>query len=316
MDWRVKGIIQKVLSGIPGGVWVNDRLQTTLGDLRDFERNVDRKLAGDWAGMLKYLDQVNARVSGQVLMEIGSGWYPTLPVAFHLAGAKEIYTFDLVRHMDEDKTFRMLRRLETHLGLIAEIGHVPIEEVQSRYVKLLQMREFDRLLEAARIHYRAPGNAATTGLPAGSVDMVFSNSVLEHVPGFVIGELFRENRRILRPGGLAVHCVACNDHYAHFDKTISYVNFLRFSDKQWRLWNNSLNYQNRLRACDFLQLAEHAGLRVVFQARAVRPGTREALASLPIAHEFRHYGEEDLAATTIDLIAIPSEDGSGGRIPD
>ena len=38
---------------------------------------------------------------------------------------------------------------------------------------------------------------------------------------------------------------------------------LKYSDQQWRLWNNRLLYQNRLRPVDFLQLAEGAGLQVV-----------------------------------------------------
>lgn len=307
MNWRVKGIVQKILALAPGGGRVNDWLQTALGDLRDFEGNVDRKLTGDWAGILAYLGEVGAEVEGRTILEIGTGWYPTLPVAFHLAGAGAIHTFDVVRHLDERKSFRMLRRLGRHLDLIAERGHVPRTAVEERYRRLLATRNLSQLLDAASIRYHAPADAASTGLPAASIDMVFSNSVLEHVPPAAIRLLLAENRRILRPGGWAVHCVACNDHYAHFDRSISFINFLRFNERQWWWWNNRLNYQNRLRAPDFLRLAEEQELRVVFEARAVRPGTREALKTLPLAPEFRHYSPEDLVATTVDFVAVPRD---------
>ena len=42
------------------------------------------------------------------------------------------------------------------------------------------------------IDYRPPTDAQQTGLPVGSVDCVFSNSVLEHVPPLVIEGIFRE----------------------------------------------------------------------------------------------------------------------------
>ena len=55
---------------------------------------------------------------------------------------------------------------------------------------------------AARIsEYIAPGDAANTELPAGSVDIYFSHAVLEHVPDRVVHQLVQEARRVLKPGG-------------------------------------------------------------------------------------------------------------------
>jgi len=100
-----------------------------------------------------------------------------------------------------------------------------------------------------------------------------------------------------------MHNVGCNDHYAFFDKSISFVNFLQYGEREWRLWNNSLQYQNRLRAPEFVELAKGAGLQLVRGRTNVRPGTLEALANLRIAPEFQRFSKSDLAATTIDLVA-------------
>lgn len=46
MNWRVKGVVQGLLSAVPGGGFINNCLQTTLGNLRDFEANVVAKAVG------------------------------------------------------------------------------------------------------------------------------------------------------------------------------------------------------------------------------------------------------------------------------
>ena len=99
--------------------------------------------------------------------------------------------------------------------------------------------------------------------------------MLEHVTPAALPSIMRESWRVLRDNGLMVHGVACNDHYAHFDPTISFVNYLQFSERRWRWFNNDLNYQNRLRAPDFLRAARESGFEILHEARAVRPRTRE-----------------------------------------
>jgi hypothetical protein len=126
---------------------------------------------------------------------------------------------------------------------------------------------------------------------------------MQQVPKDVIRGLMNESVRILRPGALALHNVGCSDQYAFVDRGISFVNYLQYSEPQWRKWNNSLQYQNRLRASEFLDLAAAAGLEVIYKRTAIRPGTCEALATLKIASEFERFSKEDLAITTIDFVS-------------
>ena len=302
MHWRVKGLIQKCLSSMPGGRGLNDRLQRRFGELRQPERNVLAKL-DDWRLSLKYLQDCQFGVRGSTLFEIGTGWYPTLPICFSLAGARRIITYDIVRHIDADLTFRMIRALDPHLDSIAEACGASVHEVRDRYLELLQARNMDTLLKGARVEFCAPADARATSLAPDSIDLVYSNSVMEHVPRDSIRDIMCESRRILRPGGLVLHNVACNDHYAHIDPGISFVNYLQYSESQWRRWNNSLQYQNRLRAPEFLDLATEAGFEIILKRTSVRPGTREALADIDVASQFRHFSIEDQSITTVDFIA-------------
>jgi len=201
MDWPVKGVVQKILSHAPGGFWINDRLQTSVGDLRNFDRTVDGKVTGDWIVLAGHFRELGMRIEGMDILEIGSGWFPTLPLCFHLAGVASCRTYDLTRHMNEGHTFRCLRRLEAHLAAIAAATETPLEAVRKRYRTLLGASGLGELLERARIFYSEPADATKTGLPGAALDMVYSNSVLEHVPEPVIAKMMAETLRILKPGG-------------------------------------------------------------------------------------------------------------------
>jgi predicted SAM-dependent methyltransferase len=144
-------------------------------------------------------------------------------------------------------------------------------------------------------------------LESNSIDLVYSNSVLEHVPPEVISGLMKESLRVLKPGGLAMHNVGCNDHYAFFDKKISFINYLQYEEREWRFWNNSLQYRNRLRVPEFVDLATQAGFEVISKKTHVHPGTLEALASLRVAPQFGRFSRDELAATTVDFIGRKPE---------
>jgi hypothetical protein len=302
MHWRLKGLAQKALSTIPGGGYLNDGLQLRYGGLRHFEQNIADKLE-DWRLSMRYLHQVGFEWEGANLIEIGTGWYPTLPICFSLVGAKRVQTHDISRHMDAGLTFRMLWALEPHLDSIAEAARGCPDDVRARYRELLQAKNLTALLEKARVEYCAPADTRATGSPPSSADLVYSNSVLEHVPKQVVRSLMGEIMRMLRPGGLTLHNVGCNDHYAFVDRRISFVNYLRYSEARWSRWNNSLQYQNRLRAPEFLELAAEAGLEVIYKQVAVRPGTREALTTFQVAQEFQRFSLEQMAITTVDFVA-------------
>src|SRR5262249_41023464 len=123
-----------------------------------------------------------------------------------------------------------------------------------------------------------------------------------------VARIMRESRRILRRGGFALHSINCGDHYAYFDRNISGVNYLTYTERKWRRWNNKLLFQNRLRPVDFQRLAEDGGLHVVSLISNPRSELLRILDSLRIAPEFRNYTREQLATTSVDLIATQTVD--------
>lgn len=303
MNWKVKGLVQNALSSVPGGVQVNSFLQRTVGNLCSVEHNVDVKVIADWLVLLCHMREVAVNPQDLDYLEVGTGWYPTLPICYFLIGARSCKTYDINRHLSAKLTWKMLRRLEHHLAAIAEAGGCSIESVAARYQELTQCKTLAQLLDCAHIEYLAPADASSSALPPASVDIVFSNSVLEHVPPETIRNIMCESRRVLRPSGLIIHSANCGDHYAYSDRNITAVNYFMYSDHEWKVWNNSLQYQNRLRPDDFLNMAIEAGFHILLAKHQPQQELLDTLQQIRIAPEFSRYKPEQLATTSVDFVA-------------
>lgn len=302
MNWRVKGIIQGLLGAVPGGCRANTLLQHTVGEMRHFDKHVASKVE-DWKVFMTHFRELGFDLGGSRVLEIGTGWMPILPLCFSLAGVGSFVTFDLTRHLNRRLTRRMLDALEVHLDGVADACGLEPGGLRADYGRLRVAGSLQELLARARIEYHAPADMTRSGLADGSVDAVLSNSVLEHVPPGVILDMMRESARVLRPGGLAVHSVNCGDHYAYFDRSITPINYLTYTDQQWARWNNSLLYQNRLRPCELVGMAEGAGLSVRMSKHRARPELMAVVGQMPIAPQFRHFPPEQLCCTSIDFAA-------------
>ncbi|MEO8846563.1 MAG: methyltransferase domain-containing protein [Kofleriaceae bacterium] len=304
MHWRIKGAIQKVLSYVPGGARAHYLLQKRGGGLTDFGRECDIKV-DDWRLMMGHLRTSKINLTGATLLEIGTGWYPTFPFCLYLAGATRVYTLDLNRHLKPEMTIALADRLAAHVPLIAEASGRTEAEVRLAQIALVEALRAGKSVEDATkgvVQYKAPADASKTGLPAASVDVVFSNSVLEHVPGPIIEDCFAEAQRILSPGGIVFHSVNCGDHYAYIDKAIDQLHYLQYSEAAWKKWNNNFLYQNRLRAVDFTDMAKRARFAIEIDTSNARPERLAVIDRMPIDAKFSAYTREQLAITSIDFV--------------
>ncbi len=303
MHWRIKGLLQKTLGVLPGGETLHYQLQRHFGGMRNPRREILLKI-DDWESMAKQLRTVGAEIPGAHLMEVGSGWYPALPLACYLGGAARVYTCDLNRLLKPDLMRFCIDVLGDELPRIATACQIPLADVQVRYRHLLaaaDARDPAELSEGV-IQYRAPADAADSGIEDGAIDILFSNSVLEHVPPDAIVHLHQASLRLLRPGGWIFHSVNCGDHYAYADPEVHQLNYLQLTDRQWRFWNNAFLYQNRLRAHQFVEAARDAGFEILLDTSHARPQRLEQLRTMKIAAEFSEFPEEMLCITTVDFI--------------
>ncbi|MFC4526761.1 class I SAM-dependent methyltransferase [Dyella halodurans] len=305
MHWRAKGMLQKVLGHVPGGEEAHYVLQRRFGGLRDFGREFDVKM-DDWRLMAGHLSEAGRPIVGARLFEIGSGWYPTFPFACYLGGARSVVTVDLNRHLKPELARACAIHLGRYTALIATACGIAEDEVRQRQQQLVQRLDQGVDIHAATdgvVTYDAPSDAAQTRLEPRQIDCVFSNSVLEHVLPDAVDGIFREAMRILAPGGIMFHSVNCGDHYAYIDHEINQLNYLQYSDAEWRRWDNAFLYQNRLRAFEFIDRAKAAGFDITMSTEIARENRLKELAALHVHPQFAHIPPERLCVTSIDFIA-------------
>lgn len=306
MRWRHKARIQKVCAAVPYGGLIYARLQRRFGNLTaDPFRRVPHHVR-----MLEALRRIDRPVQGARCLEVGTGHLPTMPILFHLIGAREIVTVDLHRRLQWDLTARVMRTLiDAADDLVARYAGL-VDEAALRE-RLRAMGAFDgrplEFFDYAGIRYLAPADAALMSDAAGSFDLHFSTTVFEHIETEVLAGILGEGRRLLGPDGVACHIIDPSDHFAHTDQSISLINFLRFSEREWAtIAGNEFGYCNRLRVPALLAAFSAAGFTVTVDRAVVDKRSWRLLDDgFPVDAAFAGLAPEDLCTVWLELTAQP-----------
>jgi SAM-dependent methyltransferase len=300
MRWLAKAALQRGLGLLPQGERLNYVFQRhVLRSLPASESVFRRKFARALQHLRAYEEHGPGTPPGEsCFYEFGAGWDLAIPLSYAALGVGRQVLVDIrpsVRVELVNDSLAAFERLWDELeaeagGELRRLGK-PIGSSQE-------------LEERFGITYLAPRDARGTGLPAESVDFVSSTDTCEHIPAGDLAEIFRESRRLLRPGGTFSCRIDLQDHYSYFDRSLSRYNFLRFSDRVWNLVNSPLHYQNRLRSPDYLRLVREAGFEMVAE-RPSGPSEEglEQLRSLRLAPRFRAYTPEELGVTILSFVA-------------
>jgi SAM-dependent methyltransferase len=302
MRWKLKAKIQNAVSRLPSAAsyaayyWI----QRHFGALRRLNP-VNRLTAA--IEIWKRIQGQGCNPAGKVFLEVGTGRVPLVPLAYWLMGAEKTITIDLNPYLKPELVLDSLRYISANRQKIPDLfGH------------LLDRKRFDELLlfskdsnfpvssflELCRVEYIAPGDAADTRLPDRSIDFHTSYTVFEHIPLEILRHILEEGNRIMRSGGLFVHRIDYSDHFSHSDKSISAINFLKYSDDEWKKYaGNRYMYMNRLRHDDFITLFESTGHEVVETMPSIDERAQELLrsGSLELNDRFRSKPKDILAIT-------------------
>jgi SAM-dependent methyltransferase len=307
MKWRRKARIAKLVAALPASDAIYYRVQRRFGSLRPGRHDPCGWLSAA-ARMARWISDHDGDVAGKVVLEVGTGRTVDLPMGLWLCGAARVITVDLNRYLSADlvaESLRFLRaRPQAALACFGDLARHP--GFAARFRTLLACRDgVDALLQTVNVEYVAPADAARLALPAASIDYHVSYAVLEHIPADVITAILVEARRLLRPEGLLVHVIDPSDHFAHDDASLTTVNFLRFSEREWQaLAGNRFAYHNRLRAPTYSELFTRAGARILRQLEVTDADSLRALRNgFPVHESFRHMAPEKLAIRGLTLAA-------------
>jgi SAM-dependent methyltransferase len=223
-------------------------------------------------------------LSGRRILELGPGDSLASAVIGRALGADEVILLDAGNFATRE--LQPYLALATHLR---ERGLVPPD--------LTRCTSVEEILTRCNARYLTNGLHDLRKLADGSVDLVFSQAVLEHVRRDELAETLAETYRIAAPGGVTSHQVDLKDHLG------GALNHLRFTQRTWESeWMAASGfYTNRVRYTEMKDLFERAGWTVelaVPQRWSDLPTARESL-----AEQFRSLPADELLVSQFDIRA-------------
>ena len=275
--WLLKYLLMNMVSRLPFHEELHYRAQALLGR---HELDAPPTMLRRSTELFRLLRHVGERVEGRVVFEIGTGWFPFTAILAHLLGAREVITVDIHPWLKLDHAAETLDAIRRLAGPAVEaMGGVPAEfERRTRALseRARAAKTVDELFRPADVRYMPHTDLLQADFPDGTVDVVFSSNVLEHIPPDVLADIHRRTARMATPRGVAIHRVNPDDHFKALAG--SSIAFLEYDERAWRwLGGYGLSYHNRLRSREHVELLARTPWRVSLWADAL---DREALDQL------------------------------------
>jgi hypothetical protein len=181
---------------------------------------------------------------------------------------KTLFEFGAGKNLAQNLYLSDLVEKQIVVDLNPMIDLALVEIVRHQISKLVDLKSDIKIetlqkLGAYGIEYRAPYDAAKIDFNEKSIDACVSTNTLEHIPEESILPIFLRLYKTLKDNGIVSAKIDYSDHYAHTDKTISLLNYLKFDQNGWRKYNHNCHFQNRLRHYDYVKIFKRCGFVVI-----------------------------------------------------
>lgn len=303
--WRAKALAQSAFAAVPGGRKANALGQKFVTGTATLS---PEHFADKWFNACLHLPVFHEFTTPPTVLELGTGWYPVTPLVLWLAGARQSTTADI------EDLWCPIRAGHTAAAIVDALKVDPVAQTynwSAERIGQLQTtldQNHGQLTADALTSYgfsSVIGDVRTLDLNPGSVDLFTSNATLEHVPVDTIADIFAAFGDLASANARMSHYTDMADHYAYFDPSIGYFNFLRYSEKQWQKYNNRLHYQNRARVTTYRQLHEDSGWQIIHEQ--TWSGDESALHSVPISADFRDVQTKHLLVKHVHHVSCRTE---------
>lgn len=297
MNFKYKCLLQRFFSNIPKGEMLNYYFQKNV--TKSLPPNNNKFLIKVNSGYNHYknykdYNQVTKKINRYY--EFGAGWTLTVPLTMSFLNF-EVFCIDIRKLIILELINDSLKKFQLN------INKLPF--ILDRKTIINNENVLKNLRDNYKVNYFAPKDARETGFADGSFDFISSTVTLEHIPKKDILLIFEECYRILRKGGIFSMTIDYQDHWSYFDKSISVYNYLKYSSREWKKYNPSLHYQNRMRHSDYLSLISKTDFEIVKEI-TIQPNEidEKTLSELEIAKEFKDYNLDDLAIKASEIVLI------------
>src|SRR5215510_294565 len=137
--------------------------------------------------------------NGFAVLELGPGDSLSSAIIAHALGASACYLVDTGAFAQSDlKPYRAMAAF--------------LQEQSLNPVKMGSVSSLDELLSRCHAFYGTSGVLSLHAIPDQSLDLIWSQSVLEHIKEAEFQDVVRELRRVIRPDGVCSHHIDLKDH--------------------------------------------------------------------------------------------------------
>ncbi len=295
--WKAKAITQKAISFLPYSNKVNYLFQryVTKGVFLDDE-HLRYKLehARDH---IHFLRKYGAKATDNEILELGTGWYPIIPICFYLKDLGQTTSIDIQLWLNKENILTTLQKLEEwkNKGLLTQYLDSFNQDKWEQLIQIINHPldyDLNKIKDIIGLHTLVT-DARKTNIPSQSIDFVCSNNTFEHIHKNILIDILIEFKRVLKTNGIMSHFIDLSDHFAHFDKSITIYNFLKFSQAQWKMIDNSIQPQNRMRFKDYKVIYED--LQIPITEEQIREGNIEELSKVKVHRDYAKHSKEELA---------------------
>lgn len=181
-----------------------------------------------------------------VILELGPGDSLASAIIAYAYDVKCIYLVDVGCYAS--------KKIKFYQSLSTELARLGMNAPDLRKVTSIES-----ILKACNAKYLTNGIDGLKEIPSGSLELVWSHSVLEHIRKHEFAPTLNELKRILKPGAYSSHNIDFQDHLD------GELNNLRFSEKVWEseFFTKSGFYTNRIPALKMHSMFREVGFDVI-----------------------------------------------------
>ena len=283
MDWQTKSKMFSIINKVPYSTSVHHFFQTRV--LKSFPRsdnNYEQMLVA--SSKINELFQQNCSLpsASARFIEIGAGRDLITPICLRALGVKEVCAIDIeelakLKYINHAASF-VSKSLGVSIPVFKSFND--LEDYGITYIPNLKLQELDSATE--------------------KFDCLYSSDTLEHIEVKDLEEIHKSAQSLLNQEGALIHFIDVSDHYARSDPTITRFNFLKFTDTEWKKYNHSNHFCNRLRPNEYKDIFTKTDWVISSYDVDVEPDRILNIDSL--APPFREMDPDDLWALRLKVV--------------
>jgi SAM-dependent methyltransferase len=206
----------------------NHHIDSDLETSINYSRDVFQKY-------LYFLDLIDfpSFLHGKTVCELGPGDTVTVALLFLAYGAARVICFD---------RFPLVQDKQKNKLIAKRLLEILPEERKAYLQKVISFDARGNITWDNSCLCYLQNKKETIAIKEGTVDLMVSNAVLEHVSD--LEGLFREMSRTMKPGALMVHAADLGPHQLNFNTPLD---FLAIPEWRWKLMTSYRGAPNRAR---------------------------------------------------------------------